>query len=661
MEKVQQQAISTLRVLSAETVERAASGHPGMPLGAAPMAFALWESGMTHCPKNPDFLNRDRFILSAGHGSALLYSLLHLFGYGVTKEDLMSFRQLRSRTPGHPEWGVTPGVETSTGPLGQGVANAVGFALAETKLAAKYNREGFDIIDHYTYAICGDGCMMEGIESEAASLAGTWKLGKLIVLYDSNNISIEGNTDKVLAEDVARRHEAQGWQVLKVTNGEDIDAIAAAIRLAKDEKEKPTLIVVKTVIGYGSSKAGSADCHGAPLGKESLEGLKKNLGLGKMKPFEVPVEVQKYMAGVTERLNKTEGEWNKLLKAYRAQYPDLYDSLMADVKGKINESELSEKIKLMDKDDASRSYSGNILNQIADIVPGLIGGSADLAPSNKTYLKDKGDYSPADRTGRNISFGVREHAMAAICNGIRLHGGFSVFCSTFFVFSDYMKNAMRMSAIMGLPVTYILTHDSIGVGEDGATHQPVEQLAALRSMPNFKVFRPADSSETADAYASALSGKCPTAIVCSRQTLKQYKHERGQALKGGYILSDSEKEVPDVIIMASGSEVQTVMQAKDVLKAAGVDARVVSMPCMELFDAQPAKYRESVLPSAVRARVAVEAGSSQCWYKYVGLDGACVCMDIFGGSAPASKLFEIHGFTADNIAKVAQKVIRANR
>ena len=661
MEKVQQQAISTLRVLAAETVERANSGHPGMPLGAAPMAYALWESGMTHCPKNPDFVNRDRFILSAGHGSALLYSLLHMFGYGVTKEDLMSFRQLRSRTPGHPEWGVTPGVETSTGPLGQGVANAVGFALAESMLAAKYNRPGLEIIDHYTYAVCGDGCMMEGIESEAASLAGTWKLGKLIVLYDSNDISIEGNTDKVLAEDVAKRHEAQGWQVIKVTNGEDIDAIGAAIRLAKDDKQRPSLIVVKTTIGFGSPKAGSADSHGAPLGKEGIAALRENLGLSKMKSFEIPVDVQKYMTGVVDGLNRTEGEWSKLAKAYKAQYPELYDDLMYELKGKVSADELAAKLAPMEKDDASRSYSGDMLNKLAAVLPNFIGGSADLAPSNKTYLKDKGDYGSEDRTGRNISFGVREHSMAAICNGIRLHGGFNVFCGTFFVFSDYMKNAMRMSAIMGLPVTYVFTHDSIGVGEDGPTHQPIEQLAALRSMPNMKVFRPADSSETLDAYIGALSGKGPTAVVCSRQTLKQYKHERGEALKGGYILADSKKETPDVILIASGSEVQIAMQAREALGGQNVDARVVSMPCLELFDAQPAKYRESVLPSTVRARVAIEAGSSQCWYKYVGLDGACVCMDSFGSSAPANKLFEIYGFTPENIAKVAVKVIRVNR
>ncbi len=661
MDKAQAQTISAIRVLAAETVQRANSGHPGIALGAAPMAYALWES-MTHCPKNPDFFNRDRFVLSAGHGSSLLYSLLHVFGYGVTKEDLMNFRQLRSRTPGHPEIECTPGVETSTGPLGQGVANAVGFALAESALAAKYNKDGLNIVDHYTYALCGDGCMMEGIESEAASLAGTWKLGKLIVLYDSNDISIEGNTGIAFTEDVMKRHEAQGWQVIKVNDGEDVDAIQAAIKIAKDEKNKPSLIVVRTTIGFGSPKAGSADAHGAPLGDEGVETLKKNLGY-KAKPFEVTGEVFKHMAGVIDELNKSESEWNKIVKAYKAKYPEDYERFNAEIKNKPQSAEqLYNAVKPTDKVDASRSYSGMILNQLADALPNLIGGSADLAPSNKTNLKGKGDYGANDRTGRNIHFGVREHAMAAICNGVALHGGFSVFCSTFFVFTDYMKNAMRMSAIMNLPVTYILTHDSIGVGEDGPTHQPIEQLVSLRSTPNIKVFRPCDCRETAAAYVSALSGKGPTAIVCSRQNLEYFEvSEDADPLKGGYIFADSDKEVPDVILIATGSEIGVTMHAYEQLKAAGVAARVVSMPCMELFEQQTAKYRESVLPAAVRARVAVEAGSSLCWGKYVGLDGACVCMDGFGCSAPANKLFEIYGFTTENIVKVATKVLKANR
>lgn len=659
MDKVQTQAISTLRVLAAETVQQANSGHPGIALGAAPMAYALFET-MNHCPKNPDFFNRDRFVLSAGHGSALLYGLLHLFGYGITKEDLMQFRQLYSRTPGHPEIERTPGVETSTGPLGQGVANAVGFAIAESMLAAKYNKEDLPLVDHYTYALCGDGCMMEGIESEAASLAGTLKLGKLIVLYDSNDISIEGNTSIAFTEDVARRHEAQGWQVIRVNDGEDIDSVKAAIRLAKDEKQKPSLIVVRTTIGFGSPKAGSADSHGAPLGKDGIEALKKNLGI-KGKPFEVPAEVNKFMAGVVDSLNKNESEWNRIAKAYKAKYPEDFEKFNAEIKGKaISAEQLENIIKTTDKVDASRSYSGTILNQIADACESLIGGSADLAPSNKTALKDKGDFCAENRTGRNIHFGVREHSMAAICNGIALHGGFSVFCSTFFVFTDYMKNAMRMSAIMNLPVTYILTHDSIGVGEDGPTHQPVEQLASLRCTPNIKVFRPCDSRETKAAYISALTGKGPTAIVCSRQNLEYFEvGADADPLKGGYIFADSENEVPDVILIATGSEVSLAMAAREQLKAAKIDARVVSMPCMELFEAQTAKYRESVLPSAVRARVAVEAGSSMPWGKYVGLDGGYVCMDGFGSSAPANKLFEIYGFTAENVVKAAVKSVRA--
>lgn len=661
MNKVQAQTISALRVLSAETVERANSGHPGLPLGAAPMAYALWANAMTHCPKNPNFFNRDRFVLSAGHGSALLYSLLHLFNYGVTKEDLMSFRQLQSKTPGHPECDRTAGVEVSTGPLGQGVANAVGIAVAESMMAAKYNRPGFDVVDHYTYALCGDGCMMEGIESEAASLAGTWGLGKLIVLYDSNRISIEGDTCIAFTEDVAKRHEAQGWQVLRVNDGEDIDAVGAALRLAKDEKNKPTLIVVSTTIGFGSPKAGSADSHGAPLGQEGVDALKKTLGYN-YKPFEVPADVTRHMSELTDELNKSEAEWNKLVKGYKAQFPELYEQFNADIKNKIPAlAENGDLFKFADKDDATRNTSGVILNKLADILPNIVGGSADLAPSNKTTLKNKGDYSKQSPAGRNLHFGVREHAMAAICNGIYLHGGFNVFCSTFFVFSDYMKNAVRMSALMNIPVTYVLTHDSIGVGEDGPTHQPIEHLVGLRSIPNLKVFRPCDGRETAAAYVSALTGKSPTAIVCSRQNLKPFKGTGAEALKGGYILSDSEKETPDCILIATGSEVGIAMAAKEAMQANGVDVRVVSMPCMELFDAQTAKYRESVLPSAVRARVAVEAGSSYSWGKYVGIDGACICMDSFGCSAPADKLFEIYGFTAENIVKTATKVMRALR
>lgn len=657
MDKTTTQAINAIRVLSAEAIQKANSGHPGLPMGAAPIAYTLFAKKMVHNPKNPNFFNRDRFVLSAGHGSMLLYSMLHLMGYGLTKEDLMSFRQLSSKTPGHPEYGHTIGVETTTGPLGQGVANAVGFALAESILAAKFNKDDVKLVDHYTYALCGDGCMEEGIEYEAASLAGTWGLGKLIVIYDSNNITIEGDTDIAFRDDVAKRHEAQGWQVLTVNDGESIDDIDAAITLAKSEKNKPSLIVVKTVIGYGSPKAGSADCHGSPLGEDGVAQAKINLNYN-AKPFEVPSEVSKHYAQITENLGAYETDWNKTVKAYKSAYPEDYKLFESFTKGKLPDlAKIDDLWNFAAKADATRNTSGIVLNKLADILPNLVGGSADLAPSNKTNLKGKGDYSKEDNTGRNLHFGVREHAMAAISNGVALHGGLINFCATFFVFTDYMKNAMRMSAIMGLNVTYVLTHDSIGVGEDGPTHQPVEQLVGLRSIPGLKVFRPADGKETTAAYVSAINGKGPTCIVATRQNLPQYEGSGEKALFGGYVLVPSDKAVPDMILMASGSEVELAVKARGVLLADGIDASVVSMPCMDLFEYQTQKYREAVLPSAVRARVAIEAGSSYSWGKYVGLDGAYICMDTFGASAPAEKLFEIYGFTTENVVATAKKVL----
>ena len=656
MNKTTQNAVNAARVLAIEAIQKANSGHPGLPLGAAPTLYTLFTRQMNHCPKSPTFFNRDRFVLSAGHGSALLYSMLHLMGYGVTKEDLMSFRQLNSKTPGHPEYGRTPGVETSTGPLGQGVANAVGFALAEDMLAARFNKDGLRLVDHYTFALCGDGCMEEGIEYEAASLAGTWGLGKLIVLYDSNDISIEGNIGITFRDDVARRHEAQGWQVLTVPDGEDVDAIEAAITLAKADTKRPSLIIVKTTIGYGSPKAGSADSHGAPLGEENVKATKKALGYS-AKPFEVPADVTKHYAEIADNLNKSEAEWNKMVKAYKAAYPEEYEQFNKFVRGKLPDDEQWEELYALfsEKPDATRNCSGKVLNALAKIMPDLVGGSADLAPSNKTYLKDGGDYGAENRAGRNLHFGIREHAMAAICNGLTLHGGFHAFCATFFVFSDYMKNAMRMSALMDLNMTYVLTHDSIGVGEDGPTHQPVEQLAGLRSIPGLKVFRPADGRETAAAYVSAFTGKGPTCIVCSRQNLSPVAGSGEDALFGGYIVSDSESEVPELILMASGSETELALKAKKALNNKNV--RVVSMPCMELFDKQTQKYRDSVLPPKCRARVAIEAACSAPWGKYVGLDGGYVCMDTFGASAPAEKLFEIYGFTVENVVAVAKKTM----
>ena len=651
-----QLAVNTIRVLCAEAIEKAKSGHPGLPLGSAPIGYTLFSEFLKFNPANPKFDDRDRFILSAGHGSMLDYSLLHLFGYDVSMEDLKNFRQLDSRTPGHPEYGHTPGIETTTGPLGQGIANAVGMAIAESHLAAEFNREGFPIVDHYTYALCGDGCMMEGIEYEAASLAGTLKLGKLIVLYDKNNITIEGDTDGAFTEDVGKRHEAQGWQVLYVSDGNDMQAIADAIAEAKKETEKPSLIIIRTVIGYGSPKAGSEVTHGAPLGAEGVEGLRKNLGYD-YPPFTVPEQVKNALSVYKEKGAKIENDWKSLFNEYKKAYPELAKRYEDYMSGKLPDLLHDEKLFEFDKPDATRNTSGKVLNLLADRLPNLMGGSADLAPSNKSNMKNRSYYSAEDRAGTNMHFGIREHAMSAICNGMSLHGGLIPYCATFFIFSDYMKNAMRLSALMKRNVTYILTHDSIGVGEDGPTHQPVEQLAGLRSIPGMKVFRPADGKETAYGWISSLTGEGPTCLVLTRQNLTQYENSNINSLRGAYILADSEKETPDAILLASGSEVELAMNAKAELKKDGIDVRVVSVPCMELFDKQSKDYKESVLPNAVRARVAVEAATPDCWYKYVGLDGKVIGMTTFGASAPFSALLKKFGFTVENVVSAVKEVL----
>ena len=654
MQDVKQLTVNAVRVLSAEAIQKANSGHPGLPLGAAPIGYAAF-TNMVFNPKDTAFDNRDRFVLSVGHGSMLDYALYYLFGFGLTKEDIMNFRQLGSKTAGHPEYGVCPGVETSTGPLGQGIANAVGMAIAENYLAEKFNKEGFPIVDHYTYALCGDGCMQEGIENEAASLAGALKLGKLIVLYDDNDITIEGDTAITFTEDVGKRHEAMGWQVLKVKDANDLGALNRAIKKAKAEKEKPSLIVIQSKIGFGSHLEGNAACHGAPLGEEGVATLKKNLGWD-YAPFEVPEEVFKHCKKFANKGRRAQKAWKAMFKAYSEQYPELAKEYIAWKKKELPDLKNIEELWQFEKDDASRGYSSNVLNKLAKYVPQLIGGSADLAPANKSNMKSRGDFSPTDKTGSNMHFGIREHAMAAIVNGMYLHGSLIPYCATFAVFSDYMKNAMRMSAIMELPVTYILTHDSIGVGEDGPTHQPIEHLAGLRSMPNMRVYRPADGRETAAAWISALKGKTPSCLFLSRQTLPMLEGTGKNAFKGGYVLADSTKKTPDVILMATGSEVNLAVKAKAVLADSGIDARVVSMPCMEDFEAQSAKYKESVLPSAVRARVAIEAGAPMCWYKYVGLDGKIVGMTTFGESAPAGKLFEKYGFTVDNVVATVKEL-----
>lgn len=656
MNTLEQQVINSLRVLSAEQVQTANSGHPGTPMGAAPQAYVLWDRVMKHNPGNPAWQDRDRFVLSGGHASALLYSLLHLYGYGLTLEDLKSFRQFGSKTPGHPEYGHTVGVETTTGPLGQGFANAVGFALAEAYLAEKFNRPGFPVVDHNCFVITGDGDMMEGITSEAASLAGTLKLGKLIAFYDDNKITIEGSTDIAFREDVGARFDAYGWHVQRVADGNDPDEIEAAVLGAKAD-ERPSLIIVPTTIGYGCpDRAGKASAHGEPLGWDNLAQTKQNLDMPEA-PFALPDGVYEHTAAVAEKGAQAEADWNAMFAKYRVAYPEL--AAEWDVWH-------SEKIPAGITDDeafwhfegkiATRNSSGEALNRLARQVPNLIGGSADLAPSNKSEMKGKGYFSAEDRSGANLHFGIREHAMAAICNAMTLHGGLRVYCATFFVFTDYMKNAMRLSALMKLPLTYILTHDSIGVGEDGPTHQPIEHLAGLRAIPGLLVFRPADSHEVAASWTAAMTDGRPTCIVATRQDLPLYENSGRDALRGGYILSDS-KEEPEVLLLASGSEVEQMMEAQKALWEMGIDARVVSMPCFELFDEQPAEYRDAVLPPKVRVRVSMEAGVSQPWYKYIGLDGSVIAIDSFGASGKYVDLFRHFGITAEHVVSEVRKLL----
>jgi len=655
MDKVQL-TIDTIRVLSAQAIEKAKSGHPGLPLGVAPLGYTLFANNLKFNPKNPKFVDRDRFILSAGHGSMLLYSLLHLFGYDVTIDDIKNFRQLGSKCPGHPELGITPGVEISTGPLGQGIANAVGMAIAETFLAEKFNKNGLDIVDHYTYALCGDGCMMEGIEYEAASLAGTLKLGKLIVLYDSNSITIEGDTSSSFTEDVAARHQAQGWQVITVEDVNNIADIDKAILRAKAETNKPSLIIVKSIIGYGSPKAGSADSHGAPLGDKALEALKQNLNW-KYAPFEVPEEVLQNVKTYVRKGAIVENEWQTKFETYKREYPALAEEFLAWQEGVLPDSSILDELYTKITPDATRGSSSTVLNALAQAMPNLIGGSADLGPSNKSIIKGEEYYSATCRTGRNFHFGIREHAMAAIINGINVHGGLLAYSATFFSFSDYMKNAMRMSALMNLNSTYILTHDSIGVGEDGPTHQPIEQLIGLRSLPNMKVFRPCDSRETIAAWKVALWEKGPTSLVLSRQNLPILEGTGNMATKGGYILKDCPGK-PDVILISCGSELPPTVSAGEILSAQGIKVRIVSLPCMELFDSQDEDYKNSVIPNSVRARVCVEAASSYSWHKYAGLDGKVIAIDTFGLSAPAGELFKHFNMNGEYIAKVAKSIIK---
>ena len=659
---IEEMSVNAIRVLSADAIQKANSGHPGLPLGTAPIAYELFSKHMNYNPQNPEWINRDRFVLSGGHGSMLLYSLFHLFGIGnLSLDEVKNFRQFGSLTPGHPEYGHTVGVEATTGPLGQGMAMAVGMAMAEAHLASVFNKEGYPVVDHYTYVLGGDGCMMEGISSECFSLAGTLGLSKLIVFYDSNNISIEGSTDIAFTEDVVTRFKAFGFQTIEVEDGNDLCAIGKAIEEAKADKTRPSLIKVNTLIGYGCpAKQGKASAHGEPLGVDNVAALKENIGWPCKGDFEVPQEVYDHYKELSANMAKAEDKWNELFASYVEKYPEmkeLWDNYFDgyDMSDLFNSDEYWAK---GDKAEATRNTSGTILNMIKKAMPNLIGGSADLAPSNKTNLKDAGDFSKDNYAGSNLHFGVREQAMAAIGNGFMLHGGLKAFVATFFVFSDYVKPMARLTALMQLPLTYVFTHDSIGVGEDGPTHEPIEQLAAFRSLPGFTVFRPCDRTETAAAWMYAVENECgPTGLVLTRQNLPQMEGSSKDALKGGYVIADSQKEVPDAIIIASGSEVSLAVNAKEELKKDGIDVRVVSMPSMELFDKQSAEYKESVLPNAVRKRVAVEALSDFGWYKYVGLDGRVIAMEGFGASGPAATLFEHFGFTVDNVVKTVKEVI----
>ncbi len=659
---MEKRAVNAIRILAADAVQKANSGHPGMPLGAAPMAYELWARHMSHNPANPRWANRDRFVLSAGHGSALLYSLLHLFGYGLTKEDLMQFRQMDSPAPGHPEYGHTAGVEATTGPLGAGMGMAVGMAMAEAHLAEIFNRPDFPVVDHYTYVLGGDGCMMEGISSEAFSLAGTLGLDKLIVFYDSNQITIEGSTGGVFDENVEMRMQAFGFQTLTVEDGNDPAAIGAAIRAAKADRTRPSFITVKTKIGYGCpAKEGKASSHGEPLGAENVTALRQSLGWESGEAFDVPEDIYAHYRSLAERGAKEEEVWNQMFARYCEAYPQLkelwdryHDRTAAK---KLWEDE--EFWSCEDKPQATRTLSHKMLNRIADLLPNLIGGSADLGSSNKTIMNGAGDFGRGSYAGRNLHFGIRELAMAAIANGLALHGGLRPYVATFFVFSDYMKPMARLAALMNLPVVYVLTHDSIGVGEDGPTHEPVEQLAMLRSLPNFHVFRPADGRETAAAwYYAANSETAPVALVLTRQNVPSVPGTSREALRGGYVLKDCVGRTPELILMATGSELSLAVEAASQMEAKGTAVRVVSMPCLEVFAQQTKEYQESVLPKAVRRRIAVEAASDFGWWKYVGLDGACVTMPGFGASAPAGELFEKYGFSVENVVRTAEELLK---
>lgn len=661
--------INTIRFLAVDAVQQANSGHPGAPLGIAPMAYVLWDRFLKHNPKDPKWPDRDRFILSCGHASALLYALLHLTGYDLSLDDLKQFRQWGSKTPGHPEYGTVPGLEVTTGPLGQGFANGVGMAMAERWLAANYNRPGHEIINHHTYAIVSDGDLEEGISAEAASLAGNLRLGKLIYLYDDNGISIEGRTDITFTEDVAQRFQAYGWQVIGPIDGFDTAGVEGAIRKAQADRERPSLIICRTIIGYGSpNKAGTASAHGEPLGVEEVLLTKKQLGWDYTEPFTVPPEALQHLREAQERGQKQQGEWQKRLKAYRQAYPAEALRLEEDLRGDLPagwDTGLDDLFRGETKPVATRSASGLVLNSLAPRIRSLVGGSADLAPSTKTGLKDGGDYISSDYSGRNLHFGVREHAMGAVASGMALHGGLIPYTGTFLVFYDYMRPPVRLAAMMGLRVIYIFSHDSVGVGEDGPTHQPIEQLVGLRSVPNLVTIRPADATETVEAWQTALQRRDgPTALVLSRQNLpvldRKTLSPASGVRRGGYILWEAAAN-PEVIIMGTGSEVHIALDAGKLLQARGIKARIVSLPSWELFEAQPAEYREKVLPEGIKARISIEAGSPLGWERYVGDSGVTIGIPRFGASAPGKVIYEKLGLTAEHVAAEAEKLRRGGR
>ncbi|MFC4557222.1 transketolase [Virgibacillus kekensis] len=663
-QKIEELSVNTIRTLAIDAIENANSGHPGLPMGAAPMAYTLWTDFMNHNPKNSKWFNRDRFVLSAGHGSMLLYGLLHLSGYDVTIDDLKNFRQWDSRTPGHPEVHHTDGVEATTGPLGQGLAMSVGMAMAEAHLAAKYNQDNLPIIDHHTYALVSDGDLMEGISHESASLAGHLGLGKLIALYDSNDISLDGELNRAFSDNTEERFKAYGWQVLRVEDGNDLDEIRKAISQAQDNTEQPTLIEVKTVIGYGSpNKSASAASHGAPLGSDEVQ-LTKQQYKWEHEDFEVPEEVYTdFEQKIVKSGSHAEKEWNKLFETYKEKHPALAGELELAIKGELPKGwEKDLPVYEAGKDSsATRASSGEVLNSIAKSVPYFFGGSADLAGSNKTTIKNEDDFSRKNYQGRNIWFGVREFAMAAAMNGMALHGGVKPYVGTFFVFSDYLRPAVRLSAIMNVPVTYVFTHDSIAVGEDGPTHEPVEQLASFRAMPGLSTIRPADGNEVQAAWRLAMeSTNTPTALVLTRQGLPTLEgtaeHAYEGVKKGAYVVSPASKETPDALLLATGSEVQLAVKAQEELKQKGIDVSVVSMPSWDRFKEQNDEYKEKVLPSAVKKRLAIEMASPFGWDRYVGSEGDILAIDRFGASANGEKVMEEYGFTVNNVVKHVEKL-----